>query len=353
MPVQKRIARLPVVSGPCRTRSPRPGIDYHRGFRRGRLTRRARSPIVLNFPEIDPVAVAIGPVAIRWYGLAYVAGIGIGWWLGRRRAARRPLARMDAAARRRPHLLHRARRGAGGTYRLRSLLRILPLRLRSPARRTDLGRGDVLPRRTPRGDRGHGVVRAPARLRVLSGRRLPRPAGATRARGRPHRELRQRRAVGQAVGGSVGDGLSRRRSRGAPSEPALRGGARGARPLRDPVVVLPSAPPPDGGVGAVPRRLRRGKVSGRARSRAGCPHRLPRLRLGDHGPAPVGTDAARRRDDAVVGGGAHAMQPYLEPLAHVRRARARRPPDRHRHRYGSPPHLRPSTPCRSRRGEPS
>ena len=45
---------------------------------------------MLSFPDIDPVAIAIGPVAIRWYGLAYIAGIGIGWWLGRRRAAREP-----------------------------------------------------------------------------------------------------------------------------------------------------------------------------------------------------------------------------------------------------------------------
>ena len=45
---------------------------------------------MLTYPEIDPVAFAIGPVAIRWYGLSYVAGIGIGWWLGRRRAARDP-----------------------------------------------------------------------------------------------------------------------------------------------------------------------------------------------------------------------------------------------------------------------
>ena len=66
------------------------GIDYHRGFRRGRLTRRARTPTVLNFPEIDPVAISIGPVAIRWYGIAYIVGIGLGWWLGRRRAARDP-----------------------------------------------------------------------------------------------------------------------------------------------------------------------------------------------------------------------------------------------------------------------
>ena len=45
---------------------------------------------MLEFPNFDPVAIAIGPVAIRWYGLSYVAGIGLGWWLGRRRAARDP-----------------------------------------------------------------------------------------------------------------------------------------------------------------------------------------------------------------------------------------------------------------------
>ncbi len=45
---------------------------------------------MLTYPEIDPIAIAIGPVAIRWYGLTYVAGIGLGWWLGRRRAARDP-----------------------------------------------------------------------------------------------------------------------------------------------------------------------------------------------------------------------------------------------------------------------
>lgn len=34
----------------------------------------------LPFPAIDPVAVAIGPIAIRWYALAYIAGLLIGWW---------------------------------------------------------------------------------------------------------------------------------------------------------------------------------------------------------------------------------------------------------------------------------
>ncbi len=33
----------------------------------------------MQFPEIDPVLIHIGPLAIRWYALAYVAGILIGW----------------------------------------------------------------------------------------------------------------------------------------------------------------------------------------------------------------------------------------------------------------------------------
>ncbi|MCF3640737.1 prolipoprotein diacylglyceryl transferase [Rhizobium sp. TRM95111] len=39
---------------------------------------------IMPFPEIDPVAFAIGPVAIHWYGLAYVAGIMLGWLYARR-----------------------------------------------------------------------------------------------------------------------------------------------------------------------------------------------------------------------------------------------------------------------------
>lgn len=34
----------------------------------------------LPFPEIDPVLVQIGPLAIRWYALAYIAGLLFGWW---------------------------------------------------------------------------------------------------------------------------------------------------------------------------------------------------------------------------------------------------------------------------------
>lgn len=35
--------------------------------------------LVLNFPNIDPVLIHIGPFAIRWYALAYIAGILLGW----------------------------------------------------------------------------------------------------------------------------------------------------------------------------------------------------------------------------------------------------------------------------------
>lgn len=33
----------------------------------------------IPFPDIDPVLVHLGPVAIRWYALAYIAGLVLGW----------------------------------------------------------------------------------------------------------------------------------------------------------------------------------------------------------------------------------------------------------------------------------
>lgn len=38
----------------------------------------------LPFPAIDPVLIEIGPFAIRWYALAYIAGIVLGWWYMKR-----------------------------------------------------------------------------------------------------------------------------------------------------------------------------------------------------------------------------------------------------------------------------
>ncbi len=43
---------------------------------------------ILPFPAIDPVLVNLGPLPIRWYALAYIAGLLIGWWMTQRLAAR-------------------------------------------------------------------------------------------------------------------------------------------------------------------------------------------------------------------------------------------------------------------------
>lgn len=43
---------------------------------------------MLAFPQIDPVALALGPVKIHWYGLMYLIGIGGAWWLLTRRLQR-------------------------------------------------------------------------------------------------------------------------------------------------------------------------------------------------------------------------------------------------------------------------
>jgi phosphatidylglycerol:prolipoprotein diacylglycerol transferase len=40
--------------------------------------------LALPFPKIDPVLVQLGPFAIRWYALSYIAGLILGWWLIRR-----------------------------------------------------------------------------------------------------------------------------------------------------------------------------------------------------------------------------------------------------------------------------
>lgn len=34
----------------------------------------------IPFPSIDPVLIQVGPFAVRWYALAYIAGLLLGWW---------------------------------------------------------------------------------------------------------------------------------------------------------------------------------------------------------------------------------------------------------------------------------
>lgn len=43
---------------------------------------------MLRHPNFDPVAIALGPVKVHWYGLMYLAAFAAAWWLGRLRARR-------------------------------------------------------------------------------------------------------------------------------------------------------------------------------------------------------------------------------------------------------------------------
>jgi len=51
----------------------------------------------MHYPVIDPILFALGPLTIRWYGLAYLAGFVLCWWLGTLRA-RKPGSGWDADA---------------------------------------------------------------------------------------------------------------------------------------------------------------------------------------------------------------------------------------------------------------
>lgn len=43
---------------------------------------------MLTYPQIDPVALQLGPLKIHWYGIMYLIGFVGAWWLGVQRAKR-------------------------------------------------------------------------------------------------------------------------------------------------------------------------------------------------------------------------------------------------------------------------
>ena len=55
----------------------------------------ARNLVSHYFVDIDPIAFSLGPVQVHWYGIMYLVGFGIAWWLGQRRraAGRLPVTR--------------------------------------------------------------------------------------------------------------------------------------------------------------------------------------------------------------------------------------------------------------------
>lgn len=47
---------------------------------------------MLTHPQFDPIALRLGPLAIHWYGLTYLAAFALFVWLARLRVAREPFA---------------------------------------------------------------------------------------------------------------------------------------------------------------------------------------------------------------------------------------------------------------------
>ncbi len=43
---------------------------------------------MLSYPNIDPIALSLGPLKVHWYGLMYLVGFAAAWILGRWRASR-------------------------------------------------------------------------------------------------------------------------------------------------------------------------------------------------------------------------------------------------------------------------
>ncbi|TNE57987.1 MAG: prolipoprotein diacylglyceryl transferase [Alphaproteobacteria bacterium] len=47
--------------------------------------------LVIDFPDIDPVIFSIGPLSVRWYGMAYLAGLLLAWFYANRLRANKNL----------------------------------------------------------------------------------------------------------------------------------------------------------------------------------------------------------------------------------------------------------------------
>lgn len=43
---------------------------------------------MLQYPDINPVALSLGPLTVHWYGITYLVAFVAGWWLAKYRASR-------------------------------------------------------------------------------------------------------------------------------------------------------------------------------------------------------------------------------------------------------------------------
>ncbi len=176
------------------------------------------------FPNFDPVAVHLGPLSIRWYALAYITGLVLGWRLMRRLAQEAPVVATPVQV---DDFLTWATLGVVLGGRLGYVLFYQPGQyLAHPASILAVWQGGM--------SFHGGVLGVVVALLIFTRRephspaRLRRPARrlrADRARARADREFHQRRALGPpgARLAALGDDLSQCRSRAPPSERDLPG----------------------------------------------------------------------------------------------------------------------------------
>ena len=178
--------------------------------------------LLIPYPEIDPVLVQLGPFAIRWYALAYIAGLVIGWQIMRRVCEQPPKLLTPVKI---DDFLLWAALGVILGGRLGYVLFYKPgFYLSEPARHPDpVGRRHVLPWRAAGRRRRHPGLRPAQQGRSLHAVGSGGARGADRPVLRPAGQLHQWRAVGPRHRRAVGDDLSARRPAAAPSQPALPG----------------------------------------------------------------------------------------------------------------------------------
>ena len=181
---------------------------------------------VLPFPVIDPVAVNIGPLPLRWYALAYIGGFVFGWlglralvandtlWRrGQPRPSRESLDDLLVCRRLRRH--HRRAPWPRADLRSGLLFRA------SAGNFSDMEGRHGVSRRPCRRDDRHVSLCPPQRPAAADRQRHLRGGCADRPFLRPPRQFHQTGDVGPRDRRSLGDGLSRRGRRCAPSQPAL------------------------------------------------------------------------------------------------------------------------------------
>ncbi len=180
---------------------------------------------VIPYPAINPILISIGPLAMRWYALAYIVGIIAGWFYARAIiASRTPVGRPGAVHRsrlRRFRDLDHARHHPRRPHRLCAVLQSSAFRRASGRDLRALERRHVVSWRRRRLHRRHRPVRVAAAHPDALARRRDCRGGADRTVSRPHRQFHQRRIVGPADGCALGHGLSLWRPAAAPSQPTL------------------------------------------------------------------------------------------------------------------------------------